>query len=492
MKINYKQYKSLILIPLILISLNACSKKEDKETEIYTTNQITESPKSNIDKLYDRIKAGEYDFSGTAGDNIQYYYLDGLLNITGSGEIVNTAIKPGEFSYSFTEGPDWMGNSSIVMRTKAVVIDEGVTKISENCFLDMEKLTSVKLANTITEIGTRSFIGCDSLKEIDIPDSVTIIGDAAFYNCENLKTVTGMENVEVIGKEAFYNSSLEEINLGSNIKGVGNDSFNNTPFYENIQKEIGKDSDLWIIGNILYKCVNSSSQIDNIVIPDNITVINDNAFHGSEITKIVIPSGIREIRSYAFCYCENLKEITFEDNSNLETISNSAFSACKSLKEIKLPASVKECGVGAFASCDSLEKVDISETSIRDIRSDLFEDCINLETVILNKNIREFSPGAFKNCTKLKLANSEIIEGQSEETGPEETGPEIKGLVIQSNIEYIDINAFTNSGINPEDIKIQKPEETEAGNSEQSETSSEQSEASSEEPIIKVDLGNKT
>ena len=56
-----------------------------------------------------------------------------------------------------------------------------------------------------------------------------------------------------------------------------------------------------------------------VTVPDGITEIGESAFYGSTATKIILPETLEEIRSYAFGNCYNLKEITLPASlKNLE------------------------------------------------------------------------------------------------------------------------------------------------------------------------------
>ena len=75
----------------------------------------------------------------------------------------------------------------------------------------------------------------------------------------------------------------------------------------------------------------SNSEIINgtIIIPENIEIIEDNAFvNGTNLISIDIPKSIKAIGKGAFMGCLNLKSINI--SSNVTEIGKECFSKCKS------------------------------------------------------------------------------------------------------------------------------------------------------------------
>ena len=78
---------------------------------------------------------------------------------------------------------------------------------------------------------------------------------------------------------------------------------------------------------------------DEVIIPDGITHIGENAFRGNRAAQIIrVPSGVVSNEDDAFSYCEGLQEI--ELPGTLKRIGFEAFFQCKKLAHISIPASV--------------------------------------------------------------------------------------------------------------------------------------------------------
>ena len=79
------------------------------------------------------------------------------------------------------------------------------------------------------------------------------------------------------------------------------------------------------------RCFIDLSQLESVVIPNNIKVIGDMAFgHNTWLEKIIIPNSIEEIESWAFFDCPSLRD------------------------GVTIPASVQFMGEGVFGYCNSL------------------------------------------------------------------------------------------------------------------------------------------
>lgn len=105
--------------------------------------------------------------SGVCGANLTWYYQNGVLAITGTGEMTD---------YSSEETP-WY---DIKDKIGWVIIDEGATTIGKNVFSNLEALSKVELPDTLTIIRSSAFYECSNLKEIKLPDSITNIEQDAF------------------------------------------------------------------------------------------------------------------------------------------------------------------------------------------------------------------------------------------------------------------------------------------------------------------------
>ena len=261
---------------------------------------------------------------GTDGSNVTWTLdSDGMLTIYGTG-----GMKAWDLNQN---NSPFRGNTNI----KKVVIEDGVTSISNYAFLECTSLTSITIPDSVTSIGSKAFWNCTSLTSITIPDSVTSIGNSAFELCTSLTSITIPNSVKVIGNDAFCNCR----------------------------------------------------SLTSITIPNRVTSISDNAFVGCRsLTSITIPNSVTSIGICSFWACTSLTSITIPDS--VTSIGIASFSDCTSLTSITIPNSVKSIGNGAFDGCTSLTSVTIPN-SVTSIGNGAFEKCWRLSSVRINKKLYE-------------------------------------------------------------------------------------------------------
>ncbi len=206
--------------------------------------------------------------SGVCGEDLKWYYKDGVLFITGTGEM-------DQYIYSESSAPwyDSLGN-----QISSVIIDEGVTSIGDSAFMFCESLAEITIPSSVTSIGNRAFQCCGGLTEITIPDTVMSIGDWAFSNCINLTKIDLPDSITVIGDGVFnYCFNLTEITIPDSVTGIGDSAFCNC------------------------------ESLTEITIPDSVTSIGDSAFYDCEsLTEITLPDSVTWIGMRAFGGCSDM------------------------------------------------------------------------------------------------------------------------------------------------------------------------------------------
>lgn len=105
----------------------------------------------------------------------------------------------------------------------------------------------------------------------------------------------------------------------------------------------------------------------DIVIPNTVTKIGDEAFKGNKkVTGVTIPGSVVDIGNNAFEACENLKKVAFtnpgEARNNL-LIRLSAFKDCTKLTDVEIPARVKQIVGNIFKGCTSLMEIKVNDNN---------------------------------------------------------------------------------------------------------------------------------
>lgn len=302
-------------------------------------------------------KAGKSEIvdSGTCGDNQTWtLYADGFLTINGTGRMTD-----------FWEKAPWYGEF-----ITSVVIDNGITNIGSNAFLECFNLSTISIPNTVRSIGVEAFGKCSALTNIAIPDSVTNIEEWAFADCYNLTSISIPNGVTEIQWGTFQDCySLISLTLPNSTTQIARAAF--------------------------YGCV----QLDSIIIPSGVTTIGESAFCGcSSMTHIKIPNSVTKIGEFAFYGCTNLNNINIPNG--VKEIESSTFYGCSNLTNIVIPDSVDIIGSAAFHGCTSLVSVTMPN-SVTTIKDWTFYECKDLTSVTIPNSVTAIGRGAFIRCTNL-------------------------------------------------------------------------------------------
>lgn len=349
------------------------------------------------------------------GIHWQLDYVSGTLTVSGNGS-----------TDSFYDIP-WYKYRHII---KNVVIEYGITSVSDGMFSDCNNLMYVIIPNSVTTIHLNAFSGCTSLTELSIPKSVTkVIGNIGTSN--NLRTISVAED-----NQFYYSSGNCLIERSSETIVMGT-SFSAIPYQA---KSVGKHafrgcselSDITVpssIESIDEFAFADCKALKSITLPESVTYIAPNAFlrspslekidisannsvynmqDGSIIKKSTgellfslngkIPYGTTVIGSYAFCNNKTGSEITVPDG--VLTIESWAFLGCDSLFKTKLPDTVVELGVGAFSNCTNLREVVLSENII-ELPDAVFSNCVSLKGFAVPTNVTTIG-NALQGCNKLE------------------------------------------------------------------------------------------
>ena len=116
--------------------------------------------------------------------------------------------------------------------------------------------------------------------------------------------------------------------------------------------------------NYWKKCLFWETILNGIKLPETIKILNNNTFIEHDIDTVIIPNNITKINDFAFKYCVLLENIIIPDS--VTSIGRDAFFGCSKLSNFIIPNSIIEIGEYAFGFCSSLTNVTIpnSQTSI--------------------------------------------------------------------------------------------------------------------------------
>lgn len=154
----------------------------------------------------------------------------------------------------------------------------------------------------------------------------------------------------------------------------------------------------FIIWQILDKTGVKLMSIDNNLKIKGNTVVG---FIDEFVEDIIIPEGITKIADNAFEKYYGLKTISFP--TSLKSIGAEAFLKCSSLEEIILKENVTLIDRCAFRECSALIKVDFSISKITELPYECFAHCYKLKEVFLPNSLLKIVGRCFFRCKNLTL-----------------------------------------------------------------------------------------
>lgn len=231
-------------------------------------------------------------------------------------------------------------------------------------------------------------------KEITIP--VAELKEYAFYNNSSVESITILDNIKTIEGLTFgFCENLKEIILPKNLTSIEESAFADCGI-----TSITIPESVTYIGKSAFKDCYS---LEYASLPKSITQINDEMFSGCKsLKKLPFGKEVKTIGESAFNKCESL--VSLEIPQGVETIGDKAFFDCTSLETLKLPDSVKTIGVSAFSVSsvgDNLKNVTFGK-GLEEIGDYAFCMNSNLQRIDLPENLKTIGVGAFHSCMEAK------------------------------------------------------------------------------------------
>lgn len=341
----------------------------------------------------------------------------------------------------------------------AEIDGKAVTRIGDMAFNDKEYLTGITVPDSVKTIGDQAFVDCVSATYINLPQEMDSLGEAVFNSCYALEEITIPEGITELssfvekdeeGVALYYGSlafckALKKVTLPSTLKTIDEYTFSSCPALESIEIPNGvteikegafKSCESLVsieipksVTNIADWLFNSCTSLESITIPDSVTSIGDGTFVCcSSLKNITIPDSVTSIGEEAFNSCSSLESIAIPEGITAlpAKVDDSSyygfFLGCTSLKEVKLPSTLKSIDEAAFYNCSSLESIEIPE-GVEQIKQFAFSGCSNLKEITIPGNVKSIEDDAFEACESLK------------------------SISIPSSVTYIGYCAFSYSGL---------------------------------------------
>ena len=334
--------------------------------------------------------------SGTLSSTVSWRLLEnGSLTVFGTGVIPNY----------YEETPPWSSRADMIA---SVTIEEGITTVGYNAFVDFPLLTSVSIPSTVTAMHDPSFKNCPKLEQIHIASIAAWSKITFAYSSSN-----PLQNANA--QLYLDGQALTDIVIPGSVGAVGRYTFAYGHF-----RSVTIEEDVTTIGEYAFR----SAQIDNLSLPVSLISIEQSAFEGSQLPNtIVFPEQLQTIAGYTFRDA-NTSKVVFTGNTQLGAeafssvhiaevqlgpVSSIGTSAFRNTGISTIDISGQNVTIGAFAfdGCDNLVEVTCSGT-IASIKNNVFKSNVatgsyaTLQTIMINGNGScTIADDAFYNCRNL-------------------------------------------------------------------------------------------
>ena len=143
----------------------------------------------------------------------------------------------------------------------------------------------------------------------------------------------------------------------------------------------------YLLGNnISYNIINPIEYLVDIELSWDVARLAPGAFRGSSLKTPKITQYMSEISTDCYANCSKLEEIIIPDN--IMIIEDQAFSACRNAKgSIVIPNSIKRIGTSAFANCDSITRFELLGDSTPILANEICRGDIGLKEIAISEHL---------------------------------------------------------------------------------------------------------
>ena len=323
--------------------------------------------------------------------------------------------------YGYGDNDD-MYTSILPKSVKKIIFGDGVESIFPNLCRDLVNLTSVVMSNSISKIGKCAFSDCTALTSVTISENIREIYDYTFADCSSLTSITIPKHVLKVGHSAFSNcTALTSITIPYTTTTL-NDAFENCSSITSVNLIVDSIEDCCRFGSnftestfetVPMHLIMNDKEIINLVIPESVTTIHDDAFFNcSNIMSVTIPNSITSIGWRAFRGCYGLTLVNISDlsawcNISFSDLESNPLYYAKNLYlneekmiDLMIPEGVEVIRTAAFVNCESLKSVTMSK-DVTTIGSSAFSGCTGLASVKIPNSVTSIGFNAFYKCNNI-------------------------------------------------------------------------------------------
>ena len=352
-----------------------------------------------------------------------------LYNATQTALLVYPAGKPYTDRFTVPESVTTVEACAFAHASVRNIDLSAVQTIESNAFLYSE-LVSIVLPDSVRRTGSALFSGCEQLREVTLGSGMGTVSDKMFENCRALTRVEIPSQIYSIGERAFAGSGLEQIlfekdsrlaeicaeafsatglksiEIPREVSLIGRSAFSGASLLSSVT--FTEDSNLRFIGNQAFL---GTAQLSEILLPEGLETVGDEAFARSGLNEVTVPAGIISFGTGVFSYCDALTYIHVAEGSplfsevdgilfDLEKATLWAYPAGKDLQRYTIPETVETVEGYAFAGAGKLISVTLPD-GLLNIEKNAFCDMKKLRGVAIPDTVTRIARLAFSNDTEL-------------------------------------------------------------------------------------------
>lgn len=340
----------------------------------------------------------------------------GTLCFYGCYKLSTIKVNPAN-TYLATDGKAIFNKDKTVLYTAIPVtsynVPSTVRELRYYAFSNQKDMTSITLPEGLVNISSYAFEFCSKLEHLVIPSTVDSIGENAFYSCSALQQINIPQGIKSLANEVLAHTGIKTLDIPSSVNYIGEKAFRNCESLQSIKLPEG----LTLLNDELF---DGCKQLSDIQIPSTVTTIKKAAFNDCKALKtITLPASLSTFENSSwsdnsiFSGCSALKSIMVEaGNKYFESDGTALYNKAKDtlicfpagVTGVVVPQSVKTIGVKAFCSCDSLQNI-MFEDGVSDlvIEQYAFENCKNINKLVITSGIKEAKYLAFDEAHIKKL-----------------------------------------------------------------------------------------
>ena len=301
----------------------------------------------------------------------------------------------GDYEYAFVN--DGMRIEHCAVRAHCLVMPEyidgaPVTAIAPYAFEGNPEIHDLTCPPQVTEIGSRAFANCLALKRVVFPARLARYENSWIAGCAQLEEIVLPGSIADLDLPSPAPSGVKRITIGAGTRTVRIArtwktrllqvsvhpenrwlSSDGTCIYSADGTELivhaTKSPDVSVAQGCLRiaPCAfEHEKHLDHVKMPENVCEIGERAFAESSLRSFESPNSLRKIHYEAFAGCQALRDVTLTEG--LREIGSRAFAECTSCTGMQIPASVERIERNAFEAaglrpCGDCPTLTVSENN---------------------------------------------------------------------------------------------------------------------------------